>query len=193
MLTKFAKPLRNQSGFTLVEMLVVIAITGIIVVMISEIFVNIVQSSTNATVTNEVRSDGQVAMERIARNVRNSDQIQIAGSDPITVTRTNTMTVDVAGVATTYTLDCTKLLENGNPLTSPTILMDTTPAHCSPLNPADVGQYSYFEITPRVGSSPPQVKIALTLYTKSGPGFHSEYATRQSLSQSVVQLGQYKK
>jgi prepilin-type N-terminal cleavage/methylation domain-containing protein len=192
-MTKFVGHLKSHKAFTLIEMVVVIGITGIITVLISEIFVNIVQGNVNATVTNDVRSQGEVLIETVARSIRSADQLLVAGSAPTLVTQTNSITLSVGGNTTTYDFSCNNFLQNGSQLNAAYIQIDTSPSHCLPTGFSDVGQYSYFIVTPGTSQSPAQVKIVITLFTRSGPGFHSEYATRQTLTQSAVSLGQYKK
>lgn len=179
--------LKSQKGFTLIEMTVVIAITGILAVLLSAFFVNIVQGNVNATVTTRVRSQGEVVIEQIARAIRDSNDITISGTVPTVPTTTNTITLSQnGGTLTTYSLTGTFVQVNGFTLNASDVLVDNS-TNCSG------SLCSYFVVNPGTSTSPAQVKVVITFYTLSGNGFHSEFATRETLTQSSVQLGQYKK
>jgi prepilin-type N-terminal cleavage/methylation domain-containing protein len=196
------KPLQTRGGFTLIEMIVVIGVTGLIMLMISEIFLNIIQSSVNATVTNDVRENGQYMMETIVRAVRNADSVTGSGiTNSITVVTsgisvngvtTNSVSTDFVFSSSTVQgcssgLGC--LLKNNSPLNSSNIIVETG-NNCT--NPSVVG-CSYFDVTQAVGNNPPKVKIVLVLRTANPGGFHTEYVTNQVLTQRVVEIRRYQK
>lgn len=60
----------NQQGFTLMEMVVVLAIFTITISIISDIFINAIIVQRKIIVYNEVLSDAHYAMEKMARYVR---------------------------------------------------------------------------------------------------------------------------
>lgn len=62
----------NRRGFTLVELIVVIAIFGLLAVVSTNFLISIIQSNNQTTVQNEVRQNASRIMDDIAAEARNS-------------------------------------------------------------------------------------------------------------------------
>jgi prepilin-type N-terminal cleavage/methylation domain-containing protein len=195
----FFRIIKSQKGFTLMELLAVLVVTGILMVLISVIYTNIVQSNINATVTNEVRASGQTMMERIARSLRQANSVSPGVQD---CSRgpcyTLSLTISDNTGAHTYFFGCTAAtppvpslfidqtsspMNNGNTLVNLTNCGVVPPAPSGSLSNIDPAQ-SNFEILPQAGSQPQRVIINLVLSTLS-PSNHTEYGTRQTLTQMV--------
>ena len=83
---------RKSDGFTLVELLVVIAVLGILAGMGASIFMTIYQSYNKTRLTNQIRSEGERVIEDVEREVRNGQDVTLSGSD-LQVARTDGSTV----------------------------------------------------------------------------------------------------
>jgi prepilin-type N-terminal cleavage/methylation domain-containing protein len=69
------KVFTNSRGFSLAEVLVVITIVAIIGVIITDIFINSLRGSNKATVIDNLKRNGQVALETMDKNIRNAKKI----------------------------------------------------------------------------------------------------------------------
>ena len=76
---------RDQSGVTLVELLVVIIIMGIVSTMILGTWFALSKAYANATESAEQRDDAQLAMERLTRELRDAQAAPAAALDPLAV------------------------------------------------------------------------------------------------------------
>lgn len=179
---KLLAPLRSQKGFTLVELLAVMAITATLLIVVSAIFVQIVQSNVRATVSNDIRENGQFVMEQIVRAIRNAESI----NGGIVSGKTLAITVTSSGVAETYQLQCI-----GSPL-SPAITrngqqLNTTKIQVSVnCNGTIDTAKSWFEMIPPSAGAPSAVQVNLVLETNSPNAFHREYVGKQTLTQLVT-------
>lgn len=64
--------MKNQKGFTLIEMLVVIAIIAVIATMSTQIVLSIIRSNNKTNIQNEVRQSGSFVLDRMEREIRSS-------------------------------------------------------------------------------------------------------------------------
>lgn len=64
-----------KRGFTIVEVLVVIAIVGIMGLVVTEIFVRSLRGNEKAKVSANIKQNGQSVMERVDKVVRGADNI----------------------------------------------------------------------------------------------------------------------
>jgi len=168
------KILKSQSGFTLIELVAVIAVTGILLTIISALFVQIVGGNVRATVSNDIRENGQFIMEQIVRSLRVADIV--TGSGKVT-----TLQVTASGTTDTYAINCGNLTKNGEQMNTSKIVVDSS-CNASP-------GASYFNVSPASGSAPPTVQIVLVLKTTGSP-IHTEYIGSQSFTQ-LVELRNY--
>lgn len=175
------KILRSSKGFTLIELVAVIGVTGILLVLVSAIFIQIIQSNTRATVANDIRESGQFMIENIVRSIRNSESVTAAGG--ITNGKVLSITVVTTGVADTYAFTCLNnnpsLTKNGQQLNTTKILVSV---NCD--GSIDTSK-SYFEMIAPAAGAPAAVQINLVLET-TGSQIHREYIGKQTLTQLVT-------
>lgn len=72
-----------KSGFTLVEILVVIAVLSIVGLLVLYIFTNSLRGSNKAQILSSIKKNGQAVLETMDKTVRNSDNV-VCVSQPST-------------------------------------------------------------------------------------------------------------
>jgi prepilin-type N-terminal cleavage/methylation domain-containing protein len=85
----------HQQGFTLIEFVIVIVITGIIAVMSSQLLFQSVKGYFTAVDTMDANWQGQIAMQTMARNIktiRSPQDITMAASNRLTFVNINNNT-----------------------------------------------------------------------------------------------------
>lgn len=70
----------QKTGFTLVELLVVIGIMAVVGGVGSDLFVSILKGANKANVINEVKQNGNHALDVMERNIRNAKEANLGGS-----------------------------------------------------------------------------------------------------------------
>jgi prepilin-type N-terminal cleavage/methylation domain-containing protein len=80
---------RDQSGVTLVELLVVIIIMGIVSTMILGTWFALSKAYANATESAEQRDHAQMAMERLTRELRDAQAAPPTALDPLAISSTD--------------------------------------------------------------------------------------------------------
>lgn len=75
----------NKKGFTLIEVLVSVAIIGVLVTMAATIFINTVRSAKKADIINEARQNASLVLDSLQRDVRNASSATIS-ADGFTLT-----------------------------------------------------------------------------------------------------------
>lgn len=71
---------KKQNGFTLIEVLVVVAVTGILTVMATVIFINTVRNSKKAEITSEARQNSALVIDRLQKDARTATNLAISGT-----------------------------------------------------------------------------------------------------------------
>lgn len=74
-----------NKGFTLVEVLVVMAITIIVGVMLVVIFTNTLRGSNKAQILAVIKQNGQSVLDNIDKNIRNADNVVCVSDDGTTM------------------------------------------------------------------------------------------------------------
>lgn len=91
----------NNRGYSLAELLVSVAIFGIISVAILDLYVNVVRSTTSSEEIVEVQQGMRLALERIARDIQMSGFLVSSGI-PVTNAANDTITLATASAFNTF-------------------------------------------------------------------------------------------
>lgn len=81
----------HSKGFTLIELLVVTAIVGVLAVLSATVFNSILKSQNKTAVINEARQNGDLAMDKFERDIKQASNVT-----PIGIT-TTVVTIDLDG------------------------------------------------------------------------------------------------
>lgn len=65
----------NSKAFTIVEILVVLAVISIIGVIITEIFFNTLKGSNKSNLISKIKQNGQTALDTMDKTIRNADNV----------------------------------------------------------------------------------------------------------------------
>ncbi|MDQ3098434.1 MAG: type II secretion system GspH family protein [bacterium] len=100
--------IKNEQGFTLIEILVVIAIVGVLTGITSDIFIQIVRGSNKANVVTEIKQNGDNVLNQLERTIRNAEEITAMGGSNTSWTTVSTSVpwIDVSSVVSPYTWTC---------------------------------------------------------------------------------------
>ena len=131
----------ENKGFSLVEVLLTIALVGVIMGTGTTLFLSIIRSSTKARVLTEVKQNGNYAMNLMDRQIRNARTVELVGGDELVVRF-------LGGGQTVFLCDGTDGLikQDGVSL----VAENLTVTDCS----------SVFAV---IGSTPPVVSVVFTL------------------------------
>ncbi|MBI3887451.1 type II secretion system protein [Candidatus Microgenomates bacterium] len=92
---------KKKSGFTLIEVMVVLAIFGILMIVAAEFFISVIKSSARATLQAETRQNAQQVMQKIIDDIRSSSSFSISNvpgptlNDLVITNATGTITYHV--------------------------------------------------------------------------------------------------
>jgi prepilin-type N-terminal cleavage/methylation domain-containing protein len=100
--------IKNQQGFTLIEILVVIAIIGILTGITSDIFIQIIRGSNKANVVTEIKQNGDNILNQLERTIRNAEEITAVGSTDTgwTYVDADTPWIDASSIVAPFTWTC---------------------------------------------------------------------------------------
>lgn len=90
--------LRNRGGFSLVELLVVMAILGLVMMSIYSLYQSTQRSTTTQDEVVELQQNLRVAMDRIVRDIRMAG-FMIPSGTPISIASANAFTMQTASAA----------------------------------------------------------------------------------------------
>ena len=143
---------KENKGFTLIELIIVIAILAITLTVTSDILISLVRSNNKTRVQNELEQQSNFVALKLEKELRDAGNIINAGSDELTFTNEN-------GDEITYLLTGSPsyLQREGVPITSPHVpggVSVTCPSGC-------------FEV---LGISPQRVNISLLFEPVSSGG-----------------------
>lgn len=86
---KIASPERSRGGFTIIEMMIAVAILGIITTVGSNLFFTVLRGSTKAKVLQSVKQNGGYSLSVMQGMIRNARKLSYAASPTDTLTITN--------------------------------------------------------------------------------------------------------
>lgn len=112
---------RSTTGFTLIEVLMVVFLLGIIVIIGSNLFFSILKGASKAEIEKEVKQNGDYAMNVMERMIRNGQEI-LPNSEVPSQTCTSPMTKikikNPDGKDTEFSFSSNQIASNGASLTS---------------------------------------------------------------------------
>jgi prepilin-type N-terminal cleavage/methylation domain-containing protein len=116
--------IRNNSGFSLIELLAVVAITAILSVVTVQIAVNSQLRGAQSEAVAKLRQEGDFILDQMSFAIRNARSVSCVGLDRLDVaSKENTTTI--------YRLDEAQLWANDNPLTSSGLEMSSLTFLCT--------------------------------------------------------------
>jgi prepilin-type N-terminal cleavage/methylation domain-containing protein len=71
---------KKEQGFSLIEILVVIAIVGLISGITATTFINIIKASNKSNIITEIKQNGDAVTNRLERIIRNAEEISAIGA-----------------------------------------------------------------------------------------------------------------
>ncbi|MCL4367050.1 prepilin-type N-terminal cleavage/methylation domain-containing protein [Patescibacteria group bacterium] len=74
-----------NTGFTLVEMLVAVAVLGVIMIIISDILLQTLRGENKVQTLNQVKQNGQSVMDKLSLTIRESQQVMCISGDGQTI------------------------------------------------------------------------------------------------------------
>lgn len=92
--------MKKLKGFTLAEILVVIAVLSVVGVIITTIFTRSLRGSNKAQIISQIKQNGQAVLETIDKTVRNADNLVCISSNADNTVYT--MIVEKSGLYTRY-------------------------------------------------------------------------------------------
>lgn len=96
--------MKNRNGFTIVELLIYMALMAIFITILTRMFTAIVDVQLSSEATGAVEEDGRFIYSRLAYDINRAQAI-VTPATPGTTT--NTMTILIDGVANTYSVSNT--------------------------------------------------------------------------------------
>lgn len=145
-----------MKGFSLIELLIVVALLGLIMVGVSQLLATLLSGTTKATASQQVKESGQFALGVMERTVRRARRVTACSGSTLTVD-----VPDAAGTITTYAFQqsgwqLTQRINAGS-----TVALVSTPD-------VDVDAFAC-TLTPGTVNTPSIVRLELTL-SKSASG-----------------------
>lgn len=86
----------TRDGFTLLEMVVAIAIVALLSVVVSQIFLITLRTNTKTEVLKDMKQNGEIALESIVRAIQNAASITCTSPQSIIVEHTDTTSTTFA-------------------------------------------------------------------------------------------------
>jgi prepilin-type N-terminal cleavage/methylation domain-containing protein len=122
----------RKSGYTLIEILIVIGILGIVAVIGSNMFFAILRNTAKSQILAEVKQNGNYALSVMSRMIRNARSIDACPGDSITLTNPDRET-------TTFSCEGARVASNsGVFLTSDKVLSSACNFSCAGTTPETV-------------------------------------------------------
>lgn len=150
-----------QAGFSLIELLAVVAISAILSVVTVQLAVSSQLRSSQSDSVSKVRQEGDFLLDQMSFSVRNARSVACVGTDRLDVSTKNNQTI-------TYQLDETQLASNSAYLNSTSVEMSDLLFLCTE-NDASPGVLVNisFTLTNRATSPPSVQDFTTNVYLRS--------------------------
>ncbi len=164
---------RNQKGFTIVETIIYVAIIGVFMSTVILFGISAVQTAEKAVVAQEVQQNARFAMERVVREVRGAEALNIGLSTFANVSGVLALDVSTGGnTPTVFDLDAGRLRVTQG--ANPSVYLTT-----------DDVEVTEFRVENRsVSGRTENVQIILTIQSAAGSGI--VYNATTTLQSSAV-------
>lgn len=170
----------RTKGFTLIELIVVMALFGVLSVVASGYLVNVIQASNRTLVENEVRQEGTKIVQDISTEVRRSGCVFFSGST-LTISDADVTSAGAScagGNVTTYTVSSGVISKNGQQINSPKVKVQKCTSCGS-------GCGSGFTVSPAAVETNSAITIGLDL-TQGGTSTRSDFCGKVSLTTTIT-------
>ncbi len=107
---------KNESGFSLIELLVYISLIGIITIIFTNFTATIVRKSIKASTINEVNQSARFLLSRISQEIKIADNINIASAEEIVLTNAENNSITISFDSINSLINY-----NGSPISNETI------------------------------------------------------------------------
>src|SRR3989344_5139983 len=97
----------RKNGFTLVEVLVAIAVSSLMLLLLVQIFLSSLRGNNKAQIIALIKQNGQSVLDEMDKNIRNSDNIACIS------TSHRTLVLNKNGAYTRYRFTIASILNNG--------------------------------------------------------------------------------
>ncbi len=149
--------MKNQQGFTLMELIVVSGLMVIIIVTVSSLFFSSLKGATKTSFVNETKQNGDFALSTMERMIRNAKNIPNMSINCASLSRSSITIENPDNRTTTFTCPTAsegQIASNSGFLTSSRQAVSVYPAGC-------------FFICSKQGISPAIVKIKFNIHNLS--------------------------
>jgi prepilin-type N-terminal cleavage/methylation domain-containing protein len=195
----------KNKGFTLIELLIVVSLIIIVVGVTGDIVISLVRSYNKTQITNEVEQNGNFAITKLEKELRNSSQVvspppssdlntrrsdsiefvrSLSGGGSETITYAFVEADDLFGDAEADVYVLTRAVDSGSPVAL------TNYSSPSGVTTIDGLNMSAFEnISDTSGSGPTVIKILLSVRQVGNPAV--QFTQTTTLESTVVLRGSY--
>lgn len=154
-LSFFHFPFRKRFAFTLIELLMVVAILGLVMVAITQLLARVISSSGKSAATQSVKENGQFAISTMEKTVRKAKSVGCSGT-PLSGIVTAIVPETAGDVTYTFARSGTTLAKTVNPPNPPNSTSGLTDPNIQ------VGSFSC-ALTPATSTASATVSIELII------------------------------
>jgi prepilin-type N-terminal cleavage/methylation domain-containing protein len=159
-------PAQTQNGFTMIELLVAMAVFSFMLLIISVGFINVVKVHNAAIAANLTQDSSNSAMQAMVQAVRDSEGIVSIVTNPLNSTYGDQLCLKTSGVNQVYLINTSQVLERYDSNST-----CTSRSAGQPLTAATNVQATYFKATVETTGATitkPEVSLALTVASGNG-------------------------
>lgn len=128
---------KKNIGYTLIELLIVVAILGTVGFAATQIFFTVLQSTAKADLTREVKQNGDYALSIMERAIRNATSLDNVNPCPFPPPSRSSLQINNPGTpatTTTFSLSGTRINSTGGTLTSDKVSASNLSFTCTKFN-----------------------------------------------------------
>lgn len=122
--------LKTESGFTLMELLIVISITALIVTTIMGLFFRSLRSGAKTETIVKVEENAQYVTAVLERFIRNAKEVSSVGGLPCPNTGSSLTVLSWDGGSTTFSLSGGRIASNSSPISASVVTIQNLVFEC---------------------------------------------------------------